>query len=104
MAYTPTVWANGDVITATKLNKAENGIAAAYPLVVTISSDAFDKTFAEVLAAFPNVVVQDSIPDTVDLYYAITGLTIASGAYTVIIGEQAYVTDAEDGYPTLNNQ
>ena len=29
MAYTPTVWVTGDVITAVKLNKAENGIAAA---------------------------------------------------------------------------
>lgn len=29
MAYTPTVWETGDVITAEKLNKAENGIAAA---------------------------------------------------------------------------
>lgn len=27
MAYTPTVWATGDVITAEKLNKAENGIS-----------------------------------------------------------------------------
>ena len=26
MAYTPTVWANGDVITADKLNKLENGV------------------------------------------------------------------------------
>lgn len=29
MAYTPTVWATGDVITADLLNKAENGIADA---------------------------------------------------------------------------
>lgn len=28
MAYTPTEWATGDVITAQKLNKAENAIAA----------------------------------------------------------------------------
>ena len=29
MTYTPTVWETGDVITAEKLNKAENGIEAA---------------------------------------------------------------------------
>ena len=29
MAYTPTVWANGDTIDATKLNKIEQGIAGA---------------------------------------------------------------------------
>ncbi len=28
MAYNKTTWANGDVITAQKLNNAENGIAA----------------------------------------------------------------------------
>lgn len=39
MAYIPTVWATGDVITAAKLNKAENGIAAAYPVVLTITVD-----------------------------------------------------------------
>lgn len=29
MAYTPTVWATGDIITAEKLNKMEQGIAGA---------------------------------------------------------------------------
>lgn len=102
MAYTPTVWETGDVITAEKLNKAENGIASAFPLVVTISNDAFDKTFAEVLSAFPNVVVKDSIPETVDIYYTITLLNITSGSYNVVIGAQTYTTDSESGYPTLS--
>ena len=63
MAYTPTVWANGDVITATKLNKAENGIAAAaaasdalFVLNVDMAADGqsatIDKTLAELSAAF----------------------------------------------------
>ena len=34
MAYTPTVWATGDVITAEKLNKMEQGIVAADNVVV----------------------------------------------------------------------
>lgn len=34
MAYTPTVWATGDTITAEKLNKMENGIAGAGSLPV----------------------------------------------------------------------
>ena len=36
MSYTPTTWATGDTITATKLNKIENGIASAggYDLVI----------------------------------------------------------------------
>lgn len=39
MAYTPTVWVTGDVITAVKLNKAENGIKAAYPVVLSVTID-----------------------------------------------------------------
>lgn len=35
MAYVPTVWATGDIITAEKLNKAEQGIANA-GIVLTI--------------------------------------------------------------------
>ena len=35
MAYTPTVWVTGDTITAEKLNKAEQGIAGASPVVLT---------------------------------------------------------------------
>ena len=27
MSYEPTVWANGDIITAEKINKLENGVA-----------------------------------------------------------------------------
>lgn len=38
MAYTPTVWATGDVITAEKLNKAENGIASAGAYIVEMSA------------------------------------------------------------------
>lgn len=37
MAYTPTVWATGDIITAEKLNKAERGIASAESFVVPVS-------------------------------------------------------------------
>lgn len=58
MAYTPTVWETGDVITAEKLNKAEQGIAEA-------SAGAFychfsyadgtwtcDKTIAQIMEAY----------------------------------------------------
>lgn len=44
MAYNPTVWATGDIITAEKLNKMEGGIAGAglqlYGPYVAINSDA----------------------------------------------------------------
>lgn len=58
MAYIPTEWATGDVITAEKLNKAEGGIEAAYPFVITVdmaegsqTDKVMDKTYAEIEAA-----------------------------------------------------
>ncbi len=63
MAYTPTVWETGDVITAEKLNKAETGIAAAsadsaplFVLTVDMAVDGqsatIDKTLAEIAEAY----------------------------------------------------
>lgn len=59
MAYTPTVWATGDVITAEKLNKAEQGIADAYEVftvTVTESNGTYtaDKTYAEIVESLEN--------------------------------------------------
>lgn len=39
MAYTPTVWETGDIITAEKLNNIEEGIAAAGAYIVPIVMD-----------------------------------------------------------------
>ena len=53
MAYTPTVWASGDTIDATKLNKIEQGIAENV-LIVECSSTTprtLDHTFAEIYNA-----------------------------------------------------
>lgn len=50
MAYTPTVWATGDVITAEKLNKAENGIAGAYEIVTltpTFGTPVYEEQYGE---------------------------------------------------------
>ena len=55
MAYTPTVWETGDIITAEKLNKAENGIAANSVLDVTVTMEdsayVADTEFADACAA-----------------------------------------------------
>lgn len=76
MAYTPTVWATGDVITAAKLNKAENGIAAASDevLVITITwgadynSATLDKTLADITGAQVPIVIASY--DGHQFYYA----------------------------------
>lgn len=55
MAYTPTTWNTGDDVTATKLNKIENGIAGS-ALIVTSSftngAETMDKTVQEIYDAF----------------------------------------------------
>lgn len=54
MAYTPTTWANGDTIDATKLNKIEQGIAGATPMIIECSSTTtrtLDHTYAEIYNA-----------------------------------------------------
>lgn len=55
MAYIPTEWETGDVITAVKLNKAESGIAAnsVLDVTVTMEDDAYvaDTEFADACAA-----------------------------------------------------
>lgn len=59
MAYTPTTWNTGDDVTATKLNKIENGIANAGSAVIcnlTNSGSGYvlDKTVQEIYDALEN--------------------------------------------------
>ncbi len=57
MAYNKTTWKTGDVITAEKLNNAENGIAAASPFIINLVVDevagtlSLDQTYGAILAA-----------------------------------------------------
>ena len=112
MAYTKTVWETGDVITAAKLNNAEDGIEAANAvtfkyITATYADAAFtvSDTYANVKAAylagsivFCNIVVSDTImatclatayDDTYDcIYFANVGVG-ESGGYL-----QAYAFDA----------
>lgn len=57
MAYTPTTWVTGDTVTATKLNKLEQGVAnAGSALICTYSNNGsgivLDKTVQEIYDAF----------------------------------------------------
>ena len=51
MSYTPTTWTTGDTITASAMNKIENGIASAGGGgLVTVENGTLDKNFNELKA------------------------------------------------------
>lgn len=104
MAYTPTVWATGDVITAEKLNKAENGIAVANAdvLIVTVSEGTLDKKFSEIYSAYPKVLLANA-DDGEILYAPVAQFFIAEGSeYVVKFGSSNYIATTADGYPVLD--
>lgn len=69
MAYTPTEWETGDVITAEKLNKAEEGIADAGPYMIPIVVDGNDL----VLQASYDDLVEHKNSIVVGIYDALDG-------------------------------
>ena len=114
MAYTPTEWVTGDVITAAKLNKAEQGIAAAFPFIVnqTVegSVETLSKTWKEItdaMAAGKSVFLLDDQLDGDDSnisYFQCLGGFVSEGVYYVqfLTGEadpKEYSIDSETGYP-----
>lgn len=57
MAYEPTVWQTGDVVTAEKMNKLENGVANSGGggfLLVHVENSTMDKTWNEIKEALDN--------------------------------------------------
>lgn len=83
MSYTPTTWTTGDIISASAMNKIENGIANAGGggVVVNVTSEngtfTMDKTFAEIYEAinsgipcFMKYVEELGSGETLDTAYA----------------------------------
>lgn len=91
MAYTPNTWKNGDVVTSSKLNNLEQGVAAAGALYVHYSdldsTPACDKTFAQINAAIaagtPVIAVED-LGDGAYSYYALYSADSNSIVFTAI--------------------
>ena len=94
MAYVKTVWETGDVITAAKLNNAEDGIEAAQMLVVDIEAGEsgtyiLSATYAEIkAAAFAGGVifrlVSSGLTDNTMIFYLDT-MDEAEGSYSVTV-------------------
>ena len=126
MAYTPTTWATGDTVTATKLNKLEQGVAnAGSALIITEANNTLDKTFAEIYDAIANgipcyVKYKDFTPSSLDgeyAYMATTAPVVYVGKYdetyriyvvantTFLIGSYSFVgTPALYAYSAADSQ
>lgn len=120
MSYEPTVWATGDVITSTKLNKLENGLAEASGggggggtgvLVVNVDENsALDKTWQEIHDApfavltytnGSNIYVRDFLINTHghgSNYYANFAEISENGTITVSL----FAASSADGYPVYS--
>ena len=104
MSYTPTTWTTGDTITATKLNKIENGIANAGILFdIGVEEGTLDKTWTEISTAHSAGkivrVCQSAEGFTETLYVVAT--SVDDGTYFVYIGGVNfwYQTSSASGYP-----
>lgn len=107
MSYTPTEWATGDVVTAEKLNKIENGIASAGGggvLIANMSPNTgeLDKTWQEIYDA-PFCVIK--INDNGVFSFVINKIAEYYLSAYAFDGEEtrflAFATNAADGYPSL---
>ena len=86
MAYTPTVWETGDLITAEKLNKAEQGIESAsdeviYASITTQDGVTYDlsvdpSVLADAVDAGKLVVISDEVS-----YFGLSILSGGEGEY-----------------------
>lgn len=117
MAYTPTVWQAGDVITAEKLNKAEQGIAGAYLRSIDareLTATDFDVYIGDPYASpaflVPDIDVMDKgailIDDVDDVpNYAIQYMKYVSdlNAEDITTGTK-FVPNGEDYYIDINGK
>jgi hypothetical protein len=105
MSYTPTNWATGDVITAVKLNKLEQGVASAGGATVvpyTIGdSSVIQMKASELLDACKTGVVfilyaADDAPVSCEL---INSADFYNNAYTFTAGGNTFTAESGNDYP-----
>ena len=119
MAYEPTVWKSGDVVTSDKLNKLEQGVASSGGGgggggVLLVHEDGetgiLDKTWQEIHdadVAFMESVVGDYYKSYSPIIetnensgnYSVTFCGIANNNGTLEFWVSVYATDSASGYP-----
>ena len=94
MAYEPTNWKSGDVVTSAKLNKMEQGIAnSGGVLFVTVGeSNICDKSYNDIKTAIedgilPILVIPSGDEDTLDMMYMYSTGYFDIGTFYVLFAE-----------------
>ena len=108
MAYTPTTWVAGDTVTATKLNKLEQGVANAgggsgLDAVITFSVDSPSQssTFTIEQGSYEDVVAKVVAGEPVNL--AITQFNVSGSNYGIsgMFPLRCWCTNTGASEPTL---
>lgn len=108
MAYTPTNWKSGDVVTSAKLNKLEQGVASSGGvLVVHVSvGGVLDKTYREIDAAGLSFIEMTN--EGITGYLPLTEKGIdAGGKYALSYYDFSarveinFAAESEDDYPAV---
>ena len=116
MSYTPTMWQCGDVITAEKMNKIENGIAeccsgGGEPLILTAIDDEeyfmiLSETFGTIKTAYMSnvLVLYAELDDDVTTYVPINMLSVdeLGGGEIVFVGNMEFEASADSEYPHIH--
>lgn len=112
MAYNPTNWECGDVVTAEKLNKLEEAVedlslaieggGSELPLTIGVTTEGsrsvMDKTWQEIANVYPCARIVHS-----NGYLPVGEVLESGGKYRVVVpGEtpKTFQTDSASGYPT----
>lgn len=108
MAYEPTVWKSGDVVTSAKLNNMEQGIANAGAMIVHDNNGTLDKTWQEIhdAAPFVTIIMGESGNLTI---MPLFGIAEYDGAFALLCGfldmdganGRMYFATSASGYPVL---
>lgn len=89
MAYTPTTWHGGDVLSAEAMNKIEQGISdaenASNVFIIESSNNTLNKTYAEIKEAYISGK-QCLIKYDDNNYYSITGLSLQDSTFEILSG------------------
>ena len=109
MGYTKNSWQSGDIITKAKLDNMEDGIAGAYPLVISVERGedgdgdttwTMNHTYAEIAAAIAagRLAYVYNVSDQLQLVYDISNNTV-SAYYFYGSNDVQYIAASEDDYP-----